>query len=558
LTDIDDRPPVDEPPYWDDDPGEPTTPAGWDPRGPRDPAASHARGDIPPQDTEAEQIVLGLAMTTPGALDTAARHLTAPDFYRPAHETIWRTLHTLHADGHPITSTSLVGALLDNGDLIRVGGGPYIHTLEARAATEIDVEYYARRVDSLARRRRAIDRLTRGLQLLRTPGPDHDVDDVLNTTLTELAEAREQLANPAAPTTWSPVALDAVLQGEYLDPPPTMLMRSDGVYMFYDGSVHTVAGESESGKTWLTLLAVLQLIGDGERCVFIDFEDRADRVVGRLLALGATPTQVRDHFAYIRPDRPLDDDGRAQLAPALAGARLVIMDGVTEAMTMHGLDLNSNADSATFQGLLPRWVADHGPAVVLIDHVVKDKEKQDRHAVGAQHKLAGIDGVAYMVKMIKPFARGRLGEAAVEIAKDRPGWVREHTHGPKRIAKFTLDATRGDVVLIARLDPPDDGKTTGETFEPTYVMEKVSRYVQANPGMSKKAIEGAVNGKATVIRLAIELLIQRQYIGTKAGPRGAIQHFHQKAYYQPGQDPTDDPEDTPETDPTDHPGRDGS
>jgi KaiC/GvpD/RAD55 family RecA-like ATPase len=83
-----------------------------------------------------------------------------------------------------------------------------------------------------------------------------------------------------------------------------MLTRTDGVFLLYDGAVHTISGESESGKTWLTLLAVLQLLQAEENALFIDFEDRADRVIARLLALGATPQQIRDHFAYVRPDRP--------------------------------------------------------------------------------------------------------------------------------------------------------------------------------------------------------------------------------------------------------------
>ena len=136
-------------------------------------------------------------------------------------------------------------------------------------------------------------------------------------------------------------------------------------------------------------------------------------------------------------------------------------------MTTHGFDLNSNADSALFQSLLPRWIADHGPAVVLIDHVVKDKEKQDRFALGAQHKLAGIDGVAYIVKMLQPFARGKRGLARVEISKDRPGHVREYAHG-RIIAEFTLDATASDVVLTAHLMPPgEESGRNGDTFEPT-------------------------------------------------------------------------------------------
>ena len=70
----------------------------------------------------------------------------------------------------------------------------------------------------------------------------------------------------------------------------------------------------------------------------------------------------------------------------------MVIDGVTEAMTMHGLELKDNADVAKFVELLPRPLARMGAAVVLVDHVAKDTGGRGRFAIGAPHKLAGIDG----------------------------------------------------------------------------------------------------------------------------------------------------------------------
>lgn len=497
-----------------------------------------------PHDTGAERYVLGAALLDPTQLDSCARLITAADFYEPRHETIWRTLQHLRGMGRPTQVEAVVAHLIDTREIRRIPGDYLFDLIGNRNLVPSDAPHYATRIDQLARRRRAITELTRGLLRLRSPGADADVDEALDAAATSLAEAHRDLANPPPPSTWAPVNLEPVLAGEHLDPPPTMLTRTDGQPLLYDGAVHTISGESESGKTWLTLIAALQLLEADQNVVFLDFEDRADRVIGRLLALGATLSQIRAHFAYIRPDRPLDDAGRQALSPHLAEARLVIVDGVTEAMTTHGYDLNSNADSALFQALLPRWIADHGPAVAMIDHVVKDREQQGRFALGAQHKLAGIDGVAYLVKMVHPFSRGRRGLARVEIAKDRPGHVREYAHG-RSIAEFTLDASSSDIVLIAHLMPPgEESGRTGDTFEPTVLMEKISRAVQLNPGLSKQAIENLVNGKNATKRTALELLVTRGYIGTKVGPKNAVQHYHQRVYYPDG-DPTEDTPDTP-------------
>jgi hypothetical protein len=528
----------DEPPF-DPDYDHPTaaTPAAQDTNGVR----------RAPHDLLAERHVLGAAMHNPQVLDECQRIVTAADFYNPAHETLWRTITRLAAADHPTGPQAVVADLVDHGSTTgRHAISPDL-VFELYAACDVPAQapYYAGRVDRLARRRTGLTALRRALQRLEAPGDDADIDQALADTAQALNTAHLDLANPPAPTSWTPVDLGPVLAGEYLDPPPTMLARTDGVYLFYDGAVHTVSGESESGKTWVCLLAALQLIETQHNVVFIDFEDRADRVIGRLMALGATPDQIRDHFAYIRPDRPLDDDARTQLAPHIGAARLVILDGVTEAMTTHGYDLNSNADSALFQALLPRWIADHGPAVVMIDHVVKDKEKQDRHALGAQHKLAGIDGAAYIVKTIQPFGRNKKGLARVDVAKDRPGHVREHTFG-RTIAEFTLDATLSDLVLTATLSPTGDAHhaTPSGGFEPTHLMEKISRYVQANPGLSKKAIEGAMNGKTDIKRQALELLVLRGFIVTKSGTRGAIQHHHNRAFYADDTAGLNDPDST--------------
>jgi len=168
---------------------------------------------------------------------------------------------------------------------------------------------------------------------------------------------------------------------------PAHLERSDGLRLLYPG-VNTLSGEPTSGKTWLALLAVRQVLDAGLPVAFVDFEDRPSRVVARLLAIGATPDQIRALFRYVRPDHALDTAGLAALQKAVTGTALAVLDGVTEAMTMHDLELNSNKDVSTFYALLPRRIADLGPTVVLIDHVVKDNEKQGRWSLGGQHKAA--------------------------------------------------------------------------------------------------------------------------------------------------------------------------
>lgn len=479
---------------------------------------------IQPHSLEAEQIVIGTALQYPDAYTHLAARLAPRDFYRPAHEIMWASIEQLATDGKPIEATALLAHLRDTKQLTKVGAGPYIHTCLATATSLASAEYYAREVNELSRRRTAIHTLQSSLQRLRNPGqlnPGETLRDVADT----LAEAADVNADETPTSTWSPVDLDAVLAGNSLDPPPELLERSDGVKLFYTGGVHTISGEPESGKTWVTLVAAVQLLDVGMDVVFIDFEDRADRVVGRLTALGATHEQIRRHFRYVRPDRPINSVSQHELAPHFEHAMLVIIDGVTEAMTVHGFDINSNEDAAKFFAILPRWIADHGPAVCMIDHLPKDKEKQGRHAIGAQHKLAGIDSAAYTVKVITAFGRGKKGLARIDVAKDRPGFVREHAIG-NHIAEFTLDSTHENET-IATLDPPTDTHLPGEdTWAPTVLMERISKYIYGNPGSNTNTIREAISGKDTAKRQALDTLVRRGHIAVERGPRNAKYYHH--------------------------------
>ncbi len=380
------------------------------------------------------------------------------------------------------------------------------------------------------------------------PWDDADEQERLDTLIAKADEAftGQPVIIPADTTsTWADVDLAAILTGDTPPLMPTILARDDGPNLIYPGKVHSVSGESESGKTWLLLAAVVGQLLAAEHVIYIDFEDSAEAITARLQALHVPDQVIAAQVHYSRPDTPLDDQGRAQLAKALTHRpTLAVIDGVTEAMTIHGYETSSNDGAALFYALLPRWLAHQGPAVALIDHVPKDEERNKRYALGAQHKLAGLDGAAYMVDLIRPFGHGQHGISRVRISKDRPGRVREHSpHGHACDLHLQSD-NNGGVTLTLR--PPvaydgPDGSASG--FRPTHLMEKVSRYVEVHPGMSGRAIVTAVKGRDEHVRLALELLVAEGFISTGKGDRNAIIHSHGRPYREPtGEEPPDDDE----------------
>jgi hypothetical protein len=320
-------------------------------------------------------------------------------------------------------------------------------------------------------------------------------------------------------SSWVPQDIKAALEGDG-PPPATFLSRTDGISLIYPGRIHWIQGESESLKSWLLLLGVAQALIAGFNVVWIDFEDDAIGVGGRLKNLGVPVNVLLDpmRFAYVQPTDALYDHkanralpGSIDLAELLAGNEwhLVGIDGVTEAMTVEGLSLLDNADIATWLRVLPKYITSlTGAAVAAIDHVTKSKETQGRFAIGGQHKLAGTTGATYKVTTITNLSRAVhdpiVGQSLVTIQKDRPGWVRPHQQGDdKRIAILEI-TSYPDGGVAGRLLPPDQATI----MPPWQLCEKILHHLRTYDGETKNNLIDAVGGHSGTVREAIRYLIE--------------------------------------------------
>jgi hypothetical protein len=339
---------------------------------------------------------------------------------------------------------------------------------------------------------------------------------------------------PSARRSWQPVDLGPVLDGTYQPPMPTVGERDDGVGLFYPGRKHTVASESEAGKTWYALHAAVVELDRGSAVVYVDFEDDEGGIVGRLLALQVRPDVIRERFVYLRPEGPVYDVvNRSDLAQALGDLEptFVVIDGVTEGMTLHGLDPLSNKDAATFGRMLPGWIAAQGPAVASLDHLTKSSDGRGRYALGAVHKLNGLDGAAYLLDNRRPFGIGLTGRSTVKLAKDRPGQLRRHglpsAGGLHCYADLVLDSQH-ETFIVATVEAPQERP---DNFRPTHNMAKVAKIlVDATEPLSEKGVTDRAGGKAINVRQALAFLVDDGYVHREAGPNNAKLHKLVKAY----------------------------
>ena len=484
----------------------------------------------PPNNQAAEKAVLGGMLMSKTAIADAVDTVAGSDFYRPAHELIFDTITNLYARLEPVDAITVADHLAKSKNLTRIGGQAYLHELINATAVPESAGYYAQIIAEQATLRRLVEAGTRITALgYSTNGDIPDLIQAATAELTSIPLTIPGVDHPGTTNTWAPVDLTDILTGTTQGPTATTLTRRDGKALLYPYAIHSISGEPGSGKTWAALVAIAQELDGNNNTLFIDFEDRPQTIVNRLRALGATTNQIAAHLRYIRPETALNPTSRALLEQAATSCTIAVIDGITEAMTLHGLSLMDNEDVARWLALVPKVLADLGPAVVQIDHVVKNADARGRYAIGGQHKLAGITGVAYKMLTIRSFGRGTKGHAKLVIDKDKHGDV-----GPNGVtaADLHLDATAEDGTLFAWLDTPGDDHTETGEWRPTGYMHKVSLFLQLAPGANTNEIVMGVRGKKAHIVSAIQALITEGNVRTETGSNRALHHYVETPFDQ--------------------------
>jgi hypothetical protein len=347
------------------------------------------------------------------------------------------------------------------------------------------------------------------------------------------------------PSTWEPVDLSDVLNGTYVAELATLMPRSDGMGLLYPGRLHSFHGESESGKSLAAQAEAARVLDQGGRVLYLDFESDHASVTTRLLTMGAPAQAIRERLDYVRPDAGLRDPrDRAAFREILTRTYTVaIVDGVTEALALLGSAEGTPEDRiAGFVAALPRRVARHtGAAVIQVDHVTKSTEGRGRFALGSQHKMNALDGAAYTVEVVEPLGLGLRGVIVLRIAKDRPGSIRPNC-GAWRKSDRTQEAAR--IIVDSRdtgrttitVEPPSTrvgGDDEQRVFRPTALMERVSRYLEGMiEPVSGRVVTDNVSGKAPVIRTALDVLVDEEFVARSPGPRGAYMHTSLNGYRQ--------------------------
>ncbi len=295
-------------------------------------------GRIPPNDPALEMAVLGAMLQDDGAAATAAANLTPEDFYREAHQLVFRAaVRCLNRGIRPDVHT--VGEELNQqGKLLEVGGITLAQIVES-VPTAASVGHHARIVREKAERRRIIRAAT---EIAEAGYRDQEPLDEYRAKAETVLFGAMQAGRGSEILT--PAQLAATLDQE--DPPFCVQAGFDILDtpcpIIAEGRLIVIAGRPGMGKTALAcgILARLALASPPLPCFFLSLEQTAREIAERVLAIhtGRTLYAVQTETLAVSAIERLATSG-LYLADAGAPSLGTVLGQIRAARAKYGIRL---------------------------------------------------------------------------------------------------------------------------------------------------------------------------------------------------------------------------
>ncbi len=213
---------------------------------------------VPPQNIDAERSVLGAMLLSKDAIDAATEVLAGRDFYQPAHEAIYESIVELYSASKPVDAVTVAAEMQRTGDLQRVGGAPYLHTLVSGVPVASNAAYYAEIVHEKAVLRRLVEVGTRIAHMgyLEQGDLDSIVDraqaEVYSVTEHSTSEDFAPLSEIIGPTFDELEAIEG-RDGDMAGVPTGFAKLDELTHGFHRGQMIVVAARPGVGKSTLGL-----------------------------------------------------------------------------------------------------------------------------------------------------------------------------------------------------------------------------------------------------------------------------------------------------------------
>jgi replicative DNA helicase len=153
----------------------------------KDPSLYH----LPPQSIEAEESLLSAILVDNNTLLDVVEILSAPDFYRSAHQKIFAAIMDLFDRGEPVDLVTLANNLKEKGHLDAVGGASYLARLVDAVPVAVNAQHYAKIVADKASLRRLIEKANAiSKRCFENRGDVDDIIDFAETSIFEISERK--------------------------------------------------------------------------------------------------------------------------------------------------------------------------------------------------------------------------------------------------------------------------------------------------------------------------------------------------------------------------------
>ncbi len=332
---------------------------------------------VTPHDLPAERSLIGAVLIDPARLmDARAVGILPAHFFRLGHDVIWRAMLHLADAGEPIDLRTVTTRLREAGTLEEAGGPADIAAMTDGVPRAANAGAYAGIIVRKAKARSFMAALRQAHETAATSG----AEAALDTLSPYLQDATPRSILRVR------TGLDLIdsTDPEPLHPNWPMLVR---------GGITALVGASGTGKTYLVLRMIADLLRSGKRVLLCALEG-VGGLKRRLLALcAAFGLEDDDMQRLIVIDAlQLGDPASLRAAVTAAGGPVDAVFGDTFARALGDLDENSaNAVGAALNGGA-RLSRDLGDAAVLLVHHTNRSTSSER---GSGAFRAGVDCLAF-------------------------------------------------------------------------------------------------------------------------------------------------------------------
>ncbi len=471
---------------------------------------SHAATHVPPQNIEAEESVLGALLVAEPALSRVIDEvkLNGEDFYLEKHALIFTCARDLYAGSKPVDELSVTEALVQRNQIDEAGGKHYVSELAAKVPAAGNAKHYAEIVqqNSLLRRLLGAGQEIQGLVHNRNgcePGELHaQARELLERATSTTSDAQ----SPAGALAAASVDLVATIR----DGLPERAFVPGAEPYLIAGKRYLLPAPAGTGKSLVSLIISTEVVGAGGTVAILDVENGAEEYARRLADLlavnggedGELAAKCAERLRYYAWPALHVTWGPEEWARAFEGVDLAVFDSSRLMLSAAGLAEDSNDDYAAFVNGLLVPLARAGVTTIVLDNT--GHEERDR-ARGASAK-ADLNEVVYVAKVGEEFDRDQTGHLRL---------VRQRTRFADLPGELQVPLGGGVYGPVEEAEPQADS----DAFRPTSLMERVSKAIEANPGLSRKETLELVGGKREYATMALTLLVSEEFVAAEAKGR---------------------------------------